>query len=385
MTTLAPAPVPGHVAWRSHVGIPVRNLWTLLVYAHDLAQFVGRYDTKADDSADLPELLARLLILVVERRLRRNLSRAYRRRTEDLTRVRGRIDLLRTETAQLLDRGRVACRFDALTADTPRNRLVRAALDRCAAGVREQALASECRSLSGAMERLGVARVLASRSELVKDQIARHDAEDRLLVTVATLALEQVLPGETAGHDRAEALNRDERLLRNIFEKAIAGFYRHELDGRDGWRVRPGICLGWQVAEQTPGAPALLPGMQTDIVIERGSKRLVIDTKFTGILKPGRFGADKLKSGYLYQLYSYLRSQEGLDARADEASGLLLHPALDHTVDESVLIQGHRLQFATVDLAVPPIVWREQLLRLTESLAARPLGQEQVQLSLPRL
>ena len=46
-----------------------------------------------------------------------------------LTRVRGRIDILTTEARLLLSRGEVFCRFHDLTMDTPRNRLVRAALD----------------------------------------------------------------------------------------------------------------------------------------------------------------------------------------------------------------------------------------------------------------
>ncbi len=55
--------------------------------------------------------------------------------------------------------------------------------------------------------------------------------------------------------------------------------------------------------------------MVTDIILDApgADRRLVIDTKFTSILGTGRFGADSLKSGYLYQMYAYLRSQEGRD------------------------------------------------------------------------
>ena len=41
---------------------------------------------------------------------------------------RGRVDALRTERRHLLQRGKIACSFDELTTDTPRNRYVRAAL-----------------------------------------------------------------------------------------------------------------------------------------------------------------------------------------------------------------------------------------------------------------
>ena len=111
--------------------IPVRNILLLMFYASDLYRELPQDRRVAIEDApdDLPDLAAEILTHAVERRMRRNLSFSYRRRRADLTRVRGRIDLLRTERRQLLKRGRVACSFDELTVDTPRNRFVKAALD----------------------------------------------------------------------------------------------------------------------------------------------------------------------------------------------------------------------------------------------------------------
>jgi 5-methylcytosine-specific restriction enzyme subunit McrC len=38
------------------------------------------------------------------------------------------------------------------------------------------------------------------------------------------------------------------------------------------------------------------------------------------------------------------------DPWAEQAAGLLLHPAINGDFDESVAIQGHQMRFATVDL-----------------------------------
>ena len=82
----------------------------------------------------------------------------------------------------------------------------------------------------------------------------------------------------------------------------------------------------------------------------------------------GWYREDTLRSGYLYQIYAYLRSQVGRgDALADCASGLLLHPSVGDTVDETVAIQGHSIRFATVDLTASPGEIRTQLLRLCET------------------
>jgi 5-methylcytosine-specific restriction enzyme subunit McrC len=359
--------------WYSRAGIPIKNLWTLLVYANGLARFLDRFEGSADDAADLPELLARLLIVVVNRRLRRNLTRAYQPREQVVNRVRGRIDWLKTDSELLLRRGQVACRYEDLTNDTPRNRLVRQALEQSAACVSDAEVASQCRTLARDLSRLGVGPRRPTRPELARDQIARHDSDDRLMVSVAILALDLVLPGETRGNVRTTRLDRDEALLAKIFEKAIAGFYKYELHGRNGWEVSSQPSLRWILASPTPGLAALLPGMRADLILERKShwdkpsSRLVVDTKFTGILTLNQQGQDRFKSGNIYQLYTYLRSQEGCAPSADRAAGLLLYPALRHAIDEAVTIQGHRLRFATIDLAHEASIWKARLLELAET------------------
>lgn len=120
-----------------------------MLYASDLTRIREVCDVLTGDAIDdLPDLIARLLANSVERRFRRNLTRGYRHRQTVSTRVRGRIDVLTTEARLLLSRGEVFCRFEELTIDTPRNRLVRAALERVARIVRDIEVAHQCRSLA---------------------------------------------------------------------------------------------------------------------------------------------------------------------------------------------------------------------------------------------
>ena len=96
-------------------------------------------------------------------------------------------------------------------------------------------------------------------------------------------------------------------------------------------------------------------------------RRIVIDTKFTSIVTSGWYREETLRSGYVYQIYAYLRSQVGRgDALADCASGLLLHPAIGQSVDETVVIQGNPIRFATVDLTASAADIRSRLLRFVD-------------------
>jgi 5-methylcytosine-specific restriction enzyme subunit McrC len=324
-----------------------------MLYASDLTRTRGPFDAMSDDDIeDLPDLIATLLANSVEHRIRRNLTSAYRTRATVLHRVRGRIDILTTEARQLLSKGEVFCRFEELTNNTPRNRFVRSALGLMAQVVRRDELRKRCRALAFNLSRAGVGGGCPSHPDMARDRIGRNDAADRFMVALARLAFDLALPTEDCGSTALVAPDREEMWVRRLFEKAVLGFARVELVPQ-GWTVRGGIPLEWQVASASDGLRAVLPRMITDIVMDPpdGGRRVVIDTKFSSIVGKGRFNNSSLKSGYLYQMYAYLRSQEGFNSRWDGAAGLLLHPAINLGFHEHVVIQNHPITFATVNLA----------------------------------
>ena len=350
--------------------IPVRNLWLLMLYASDLFRQRGSGKVGLEDSPDdLPDLIAEILACAVERRLRRHLGFGYRSREAVLSRVRGRIDMLKTERHQLLARGLVACRFDELTIDTTRNRFVRAALESISRLVKGKDVAHRCRSLAGGMKAMGVSGITPTRTEMSSDRFGRHDVDDRLMVAAAKLALDLALPTEAAGTNVLALPGRDVMWVRRLFERAVGGFYAVVLDPKI-WRVACGGSLNWKTDKKTAGIDKILPSMKIDILLDHtlSGRRIVIDTKFTSIVTAGWFREETLRSGYIYQIYAYLRSQEGQgDSLADHASGLLLHPCVGDDIDETVNIQGHSIRFATVDLTASTADIRTRLLKMCEA------------------
>ena len=354
-----PSIVPGHVG-----RIPVRNLWLLMFYASDLFRERGSGSAALEDNPDdLPDLIAEILAHAVEQRQRRHLSVGYRSRHDVTHRVRGRIDVLTTECRRLLSQGRVACRFEELSIDTPRNRFVRAALERTSRIARDN-VASRCRTLVDVMKTLGVGGVPPTRAAMTVDRFGRHDADDRLMVAAAKLAFDLALPNEESGDSLLPRPDRDERRVRKLFERAIGGFYKVVLSPQ-GWRVLQGHTLNWRIERKTTEIDRILPTMRTDIVLEQRltARRIVIDTKFNSILTSGWYRDETLRSTYLYQMYAYLRSQSGRgDPVADHAEGLMLHPCTGPSIDEAVVIQGHPIRFATVDLSGSSSTIRHRLL-----------------------
>jgi len=349
--------------------IPVRNLWLLMLYASDLFRDLEKAKVAVEDNPDdIPDLVAEMLCRRVERRIQRNLSYGYQSREAVLGRVRGRIDLLNTERHRLLDRGKVACRFDELTNDTARNRYVRAALEEISKIVLRGALSHRCRSLAASLRRMGVTGERPKRGEVSIDRFGRHDANDQPVVAAAHLAFNLALPTEAAGAKHLSLPDREITWIRKLYEKGIAGFYDVVLSKR-GWRVDAGKTIGWQIESKSLGIDKILPSMRTDIILDHWDtgRRIVIDTKFNSLVTRGWYREETLRSGYIYQIYAYLRSQEGKgDLLAENASGLLLHPSVGDMVNEAVVIQNHEIRFATVDLGGTTREIREQLLQVLE-------------------
>ena len=337
--------------------VPVLNIWLLMLYASDLYCYTWDEGLASieDNPDDIADLVAKILVGSVERRIRRNMSFAYQPTDAVLSRLRGRVDLLRTERGQLLRRGKIACRFDEMTIDTPRNRFVRAALTRIANIVHCPDLARRCRALATTMGRMGVGSHSSHLNDPSITSFGRLDADDRQMVAAARLAFDLALPNESEG---ASYLSRPhtERQWWELFEKAVAGFYAFVLKSPE-WRVRPQSHIYW-----LPQNVGILPMMKPDIIIDNLSlsRRLVVDTKFKPILDAN----GKVTSADLYQIYAYLRSQEDKgDPLWANASGVLLHPVINDSINESVTIQEHEIRFATIDLTAQATEIRSQLLQ----------------------
>ena len=351
--------------------IPLRNIWLLFLYAADLVRFKDATTVEAESARNLPELLARLLTKVIQQRLRRNLSRGYQPRHAVLSRVRGRIDVLATVSGQLLEQGRVACRFEEHTLDTPRNRLVRAALEHLAVRLNAQELVHECKALAQLMGRMGVGSQKPSRAEMATDQVSRNETADLLMVSLAKMVFEACIPSEEMGQSHAVVAAADAHLVRRLFEKAVGNALRIQLQPL-GWQVLSGRKLSWPVEPGAEGVLNHLPGMETDIeLLHPASKhKLVIDTKFTHIFTSSQYKEQMLRSGYLYQLYAYLRTQEAVTVGQGWLSeGMLLHPHCGEVVDAYVDMQGHRLRLKTIDLMGSAQEFEQQLLTLVHTMA----------------
>jgi 5-methylcytosine-specific restriction enzyme subunit McrC len=352
-------------------GIPIRNLWHMLLYAWNevpLNAIHGWMMAEAESTPTLDTLLASILIKLMQQRLRIGLGHDYVDEAQALRGIRGRIDFAKSLKNQTLERGQIICEFQGFSANSLKNQIIRTTLARLvkvgqfgppSASVKE--LQQKLRHLIRDLDGINFIEVTP---DLIRRQLfLRNDHDYRLMLSICDLIVQRTMPSGSEGGTVVPALDRDALVLHSVYERFVANFYRIHLTG---WNVTAQKRLEWHTKEANERLPLMVPDL---ILQEKSSNRLIVlDTKFTPhSLVESQWGKLIFDSSHLYQLYTYLRSQEQLSESHRDASGILLYPAVQNRFSEHMELQDHVIRIESVDLAAP---WQEierQLIELVSS------------------
>ena len=184
--------------------------------------------------------------------------------------------------------------------------------------------------------------------QMRRQQLGRNDADYSLMLAICHLLLQRQMPTETPGESKLPGLDRDARTLRRVYEQFIAKFYKAHLSA--DWDISSQRRIYWPSEKNSPYLPAMY--LDLEMQHKRSHKLVVLDTKFTAnILVTGQWDNLVFDRSHLFQIYSYLRSQEHCSESHRSATGILLYPTVNQRLSEAIPIQGHQIHWKTIDLA----------------------------------
>lgn len=325
--------------------ITVKNLYYLLLYAWDQFDEGRMVAIDAAPDTDLVNLLASVLVRGIDHVLRRGLDQGYLPHNEAIPGVRGKLDVSATIKANLLAHARTHCQFDELSHDILHNQILKATLRRL---LLTQNLDNKLREpiRSCCLRFPGITDIHLSERAFRAVQLHRNIRFYRFLLDVCRLLHDCLVPDKVTGKFRFRDFTRDENLMWRLFERFLFNFYRHH-EQQTAFDVKRST-FSWAIAYGSDSKH--LPTMQTDLTLIRPGHQLVIDAKYTPhVLERHHHGDFKLRSGHLYQLFSYLRN---LPTPANTTlGGMLIYPLADHRLDLTYTLHGHDVRIYTVDLA----------------------------------
>jgi 5-methylcytosine-specific restriction enzyme subunit McrC len=352
-------------------GIPIRNLWHMLIHAwsdHSISKQIA-FD-EVEESPTLDALLASMLASLASQRLRIGLGRGYVDLKAPIRAIRGRVNFAESLKRNSFEHGQAFCEFQSYGLNIPKNQIIRSTLAQlCQTGnfgpdrLHADALRRTMRGLVRSLD--GIDLIELQPDFIHRQQSGEKDNDYRLMLGICELVLLRLMPADSPGETRLPVPNRSELTLRIIYERFVANFYRLHLKG---WHVSPQKHLSWHEGSPHP----LLPAMRPDLVLEEKStgRMLVLDTKFTPkSLIENQWGKKEFDSSHLYQLYTYVKTQEHVSPGHRQASGILLYPSTDDSVlSERIQLQDISLRVESINLALPWQGVEERLLQIAREI-----------------
>lgn len=321
--------------------IPVKNVYYMLCYAWEntlKSEDVAFLDTEAFEN--IYNLLSYILIREVSKLIKSGISRGYINCTESIPIVRGKINLDNTLKEQSLIRRQIVCDFDEFSENILLNRIIKSTMDTLLA----------CDEVD-TKYKIKLKMLLRNFSNIDQIEINnvswnrinynRNNKKYWLIINVCKLICTGLISKEERGKNRFIKFIKDKAMAK-LYEKFILNFYKYEL--KDVKTMSP--IIKWQL-DETP-SDSLLPNMETDIVLERRGKQLIIDTKYyaNALVKNNFSETKKLISSNLYQVFAYVKNTE----YDGEVSGMLLYPTVDYDLNQKYKMSGNDIYVKTVNL-----------------------------------
>ena len=339
--------------------IPIQNLYFIFCYAWRRLEESKIVDVGGVTSPELVDLFAKVMIGGIKHLIRRGIDRGYIPITEELSTVRGRIHVYESIKPAIHKRPRLVCEFEELSHDVLHNQILKATILRLigSRGI-DNENAHQLRILLKSFGAVSAPRL--SKRDFRQVQIHRNNAFYSFLISLCELIFDTTLPERDGEKYRFTDIIRDEEKMPLVFQEFVRNFFAIEFD----FKVTP-LTLRWDAISDEDEDLKMLPTMTTDIHLEKGDKRIIIDTKYYKDSLQEYHGKHSIHSGHLYQLFSYLKNAEARHHSYLNAEGILLYPAIGEKLSVKVKIQGHPVHVRSINLDQPWQMIKSDLLEIS--------------------
>lgn len=325
------------------IGSIRRRLVHMLAVALDMKIEAGQITELDWQRETLLEILIRLFSEKLVDAVRQGMPRRYVARADDLPVLRGRLDVTRQFTTLAAETSRLACHYDALTADIALNRIMKTAVTQLARIARTVDNQRRLRELAFAYVNIANVPVPALRWDQVT--LDRTNSRWRELLNLARLLLGERFQSSSVGGSDGFSLLFE---MNTLFEEYVARMLKRALADTDLRVVSQGGRLYCLETEDRRGVFQTRP----DIIVKRGNSVVqIIDTKWKRITARIDDPKQGMSQGDVYQMMAY-----GQLYKCDWLC--LLYPHHDALgVEEGIVAvhtvtaNEHRLETATIDVA----------------------------------
>ena len=314
----------------------------MLSYAFQTLNEQGFKSVATEQFHNVTELCAAILIKGVSSQLKRGLIREYIGRTEALSSLRGRIEMSKSIQTGSVFKKQLVCSFDDFSVNSYMNRILKTTMSLLLHSDISKTRKKELRKIL-----VFFVDVEPLEIHLIdwKLQYARNNQSYRMLISICYLVVKGLLQTNSDGTTRLMDFLDEQRMCR-LYEKFILEYYRKEFPQLSVSSSQ----IPWALDDETS---AMLPIMQSDVMLTYGDKILILDAKYYSHATQTRYDARTLHSNNLYQIFAYVKNKAfELAGTSSAVSGMLLYAQTDDEapLDHTYQMSGNKISVKTLDM-----------------------------------
>ena len=322
--------------------IRIQNIYYMLAYAFHVLNEQGYKNITTEDFDNTAELCAAILARGIKIQIKRGLGKEYISRTESLASLRGKIDITESIKTQALQRRQLVCSYDEFSVNSFMNRIIKSTILLL---LRADIAKTRKKELKKLLVYFDDVAPIDLHSVNWNMQYNRNNQTYRMLIGICYLIVKGLLQTQSDGTTKLMDF-LDEQRMHRLYEKFILEYYRKEYPQITANASQ----IPWQLDDDMG---AMLPVMQTDIMLSYGEKTLIIDAKYYAHTTQLQYDKHTLHSGNVYQIFTYVKNKEAeLADRPHEVSGMLLYAKTDEDIypENEYWMSGNRIEVRTLNL-----------------------------------
>jgi len=322
--------------------IAIHNIYYMLSYAFHVLKEQGYRSILTEQFDHTAELCTAILIKGVSNQLKRGLGKEYILQQEALSTLRGKVDIANSIKIQSLLKRQLVCEYDEFSTNLYMNRVIKSTMELLLRSDISKHRKKELRKLLLYFSDVSSIDLYSVNWNI---QYNRNNQSYRMLMSICYLIVKGLLQSQTDGSTKLMDFLDEQRMSR-LYEKFILEFYKKEFP----MLKVSASQISWQLDD---GQNALLPIMQTDIMLSYGHKVLIIDAKYYEANTQSHYDTVKLHSNHLYQMFTYVKNKEvELTGLPHEVAGMLLYAKTNAHIqpNQEYRMSGNTISVKTLDL-----------------------------------
>jgi len=316
----------------------------MLSYAFTNLNQSNYEDVKKEEFENIHNLFAAILAKGIGQQLKQGLYREYLNKKEDMSVMRGKIDMQGTIKNKMARKHILTCEYDELSENNLLNQIIKTTVLLL---LRHEDVNAEHKN-NLKKEMLFFSNVDIIDISSVKWSSIRFQRDNqtyRMLITICQLIVEGMLVTTEQGEYKIASFVDEQRMCR-LYEKFILEYYN---------KTFPELTVK---ASQIPwalddGLGTMLPVMQSDITLSKDKNVLIIDAKYYSHTTQQQFDKHTIHSNNLYQIFTYVKNKD-MEYKDDKhtVSGMLLYAKTDEEIqpDNVYQMSGNKISVKTLDL-----------------------------------